>query len=84
MESMNVQYWYAECWRPLVLVVVGDVDPHQDTGAPYLLTLTGWKLDHQPSLSPGLQVQLVQTKFRGRYTNEIRLGLYLIFAERMK
>lgn len=57
MESMNVQYWYTECWRPLVLMVVGDVNPHQDTGASHLLTLTGWKLDHQPSLPPGLKVK---------------------------
>lgn len=57
MEGMDVQYWDTECWGPLVLVVVGDEDPDQDTGAPHLFTLTGWKLDHQPSLAPGLQVE---------------------------
>ena len=52
---MNIQYWYTECRGSLVLVVVRHVDPHQDAGAPHLVTLAGWELDDQPSLPPGLK-----------------------------
>ena len=58
---MDIQYWYAEGRGSLVLVMVGDVDPDQDAGAPGLLPLTGRELDDQPSLPPGLQRELSQS-----------------------
>ena len=55
VQSVNVQYWDTECRGALSLVVVGDVDPHQDAGAPHLVRVPGGELDHQPSLTPGLR-----------------------------
>ena len=52
---MDVKYWDAECRGSLVLVVVGDVDPDQDAGAPLLVTVPGRELDHQPPLPPCLR-----------------------------
>ena len=54
VKSVDVKYRDAECRGSLVLVVVGDVDPDQDAGAPLLVTVPGRELDHQPPLSPGL------------------------------
>ena len=40
-------------------MVMGDVDPDQDAGAPHLVAVAGGELDHQPSLPPRLEhVQL--------------------------
>ena len=52
---MDVQYGDAEGGRALVLVVVGDVDPHQDAAAAHLVRVAGRELDDQPPLPPGLQ-----------------------------
>ena len=54
MKSMNIQYWDAEGRRSLVFMMMGDIDPDQDTGAPDLVTVTSGELYHQPSLPPGL------------------------------
>ena len=59
MESVDVQYGDTEGRWSLVLMVVGDVDPHQDAGAPHLLLLTRRELDDQPSLPPGLEGKIV-------------------------
>ena len=55
MKSMNIQYWDAEGRRSLVFMMMGDIDPDQDTGAPDLVTVTRRELYHQPSLPPGLE-----------------------------
>ena len=55
MKSMNVQYWDTESRRSLVLVVMGDIDPDQDAGAPHFVAVACGELDHQPSLSPRLE-----------------------------
>ena len=52
---MDVQYGDTEGRWSLVLMVVGDVDPDQDAGAPLLVTVPGRELDHQPPLPPCLR-----------------------------
>ena len=52
---MYIQYWNTEGRRSLVLVVVGDIDPHQDAGAPHLVSVACGELYDQPSLAPGLE-----------------------------
>ena len=46
MESVDVQYGDTEGRWSLVLMVVGDVDPDQDAGAPHLVTVARWELYH--------------------------------------
>ena len=55
MEAVHVEDGDAEGWRPLVLVVVGHVHPHQDAAAPNLVAVARRELDHQPSLPPSLE-----------------------------
>ena len=55
MEAVHVEDGDAEGGRPLVLVVVGDVHPHQDAAAPHLVAVARRELDHQPSLPPSLE-----------------------------
>ena len=59
MEAVHVEDGDAEGWRPLVLVVVGHVHPHQDAAAPNLVAVARRELDYQPSLPPSLEKKLI-------------------------
>ena len=59
VEAVHVEDGDAEGWRPLVLVVVGHVHPHQDAAAPNLVAVARRELDHKPSLPPSLEKKLI-------------------------
>ena len=64
---MHVEDGDAEGGRPLVLVVVGDVHPHQDAAAPHLVAVARRELDHQPSLPPSLETYFIQWQYAFKY-----------------